>query len=289
MSRSLQSTMVFAVAQNGRVIHVDEVSNGVLCACTCPACHAPLIAKNGGEERAHHFAHDGRIEENSCSETALHFAAKQILSDNKKVQLPDSFIEMNEGNSTVMEFSEVLLEHRLEVPSDSAGHIVADCFGIQNVSRYIIEIAVHHQVDDAKIKKLQALNLPSFEINLTDFAETKWGWENLTQEVLFNVQRRKWLWQPVADTAIQDDLYNRTEWVFEIGGRWVWVKKLPYGNIKIFHRPSDYLRSIVQPLCQHKGFWNKKFNCWVVFDQFKDDILKRLSGAGRLLSHKTNE
>lgn len=281
MSRSLQSTMVFAIAKDGRAVHVDEVSNGALCACTCPACHSPLIAKNGGEERAHHFAHDGRIEENSCSETALHLAAKQILSDNKKVQLPDSIIGMNEGNS-IQEFNEVLLEHRLEVSSNSTGFIVADCFGIQGVSRYIIEIAVHHQVDDAKVKKLQTLNIPSFEINLTDFADIKWEWGNLTQEVLFNVQRRKWLWLPVATPSIQGSLYNQSEWIFEIGGRWVWVKKLPYGNITVFHRPSDYLRSIVQPLCQHKGFWSKKFNCWVVFDQFKDEILKRLSQSGRV-------
>jgi len=61
------------------------------------------------------------------------------------------------------------------------------------------------------------------------------------------------------------------------------VKKLPYGNIRIFHRPNSYLRGIVQPLCQNKGYWNPKFNNWIVFDRFKDDILSCLSASGRLL------
>ncbi|MBA3023190.1 MAG: hypothetical protein KKG03_00535 [Gammaproteobacteria bacterium] len=73
--------------------------------------------------------------------------------------------------------------------------------------------------------------------------------------------------------------------MFDIGGRWVWVKKLPYGNIKVFHRPNDYVRNIVQPLCQNRGFWNPKYNCWVVFDRFQDDVLSSLSQSGRILSH----
>lgn len=294
MSRSLQSIMMFAVAQDGRAVHIDEVSNGAQCICTCPGCHSPLIAKNGGEARAHHFAHDGRIEEHSCSESALHFAAKQILSDYKKVLLPDIPLWGGEGGS-IIEFSEVLLEHRLATHANSGEHIVADCVGVYGPKSIIIEIAVHHQVDLVKSQKLQTLNMPSIEISLTDFAEIAWNWESLTQEVLFSPQRRKWLWQPDTTPIVQvieNDSDNQSEWIFEIGGRWVWVKKLPYGNIKIFHRPNNYVRGIVQPLCQNKGFWNPKFNCWVVFDRFKDDILKCLSESGQLFSQpdrKTSE
>lgn len=281
---------MFAVAQDGRAVHIDEVSNGAKCGCLCPACKSSLIAKNGGEERAHHFAHDGRVEDNACSETALHFAAKQIVADNKKVLLPSATIWGNEGGS-IINFTEVTLEHRLETDAEDGQHIVADCLGISNHRSMIIEIAVHHEVDLIKLKKIQALNIPSIEISLTDFANKTWDWESLTQEVLFSAQRRKWLWQPETKQAAQvveeelkspDINTDQNEWVFDIGGHWVWVKKLPYANIKVFHRPSDYVRKIVQPICQNKGYWNPKFNCWVVFDRFKDDILKSLSVSGRL-------
>lgn len=286
MSRTPKSIMMFAVAQDGRAVHIDEVSNGAQCRCTCPECHTPLIAKNGGDDRAHHFAHDGRQEEHSCSETALHFAAKQIISDNRKVLLPERPLWGGEGGS-VLEFSEVLLEHKLVTNADSADeYIVADCLGVYGPKSIIIEIAVHHQVDLDKSIKLQILNMPSIEISLIDFAEIAWDWESLAKEVLFSAQRRKWLWQPdQTPLSLEEtkELENKTEWIFEIAGRMVWVKKLPYGNIRIFHRPNSYLRGIVQPLCQNKGFWNPKFNNWIVFDRFKDDVLRCLSESGRLI------
>lgn len=295
MSYSLNSIMMFAIAKNGRTVHIDEVLNGAKCECICPACHSPLIAKNEGVERAHHFAHDGRMEEHSCSETALHYAAKQIVADYKMILLPGATILSNQGGA-IIEFNNVILEHRLETDTDGGQHIVADCLGIYGSESIIIEIAVHHQVDLVKSQKIQMLDIPSIEISLTDFADQAWDWKNLTQEVLFSAQRRKWIWQPEppqAEPAITNSLNDQVlrsdqkEWVFDIGGRWVWVKKLPYANIKVFHAPNSYLRSIVEPLCRNKGYWQSKYKCWVVFDQFKDDILKRLTEAGRLMEFQS--
>jgi len=293
MIHTLSSTMVFALAQDGRAVHIDEVPNGSKCECLCPACQSPLIAKNGGEERAHHFAHDGRVEDQFCSETALHFAAKQIVADNKNVLLPSPTLLSSEGGS-IMEFSEVLIEHRLNISTDDHLHIVADCFGVSGSKSLIIEIAVHHEVDLTKLMKIESLGIPSIEISLRDFANISWNWESLTHQVLYSAQRRKWLWQPITDSeelSVEEEIVtpvletNQKEWIFDIGGRWVWVKKLPYGNIKVFHRPNDYVRNIVQPLCQNRGFWNPKYNCWVVFDRFQDDVLSSLSQSGRILSH----
>lgn len=291
MSNSVRSTMMFAFTQDARVVHVDEVMNGAKCGCICPSCHAPLIAKNGGDERAHHFAHDGRLEGHSCSETALHFAAKQIIADQKCLLLPAATLLNNTGGD-IADFTEVRLEYRLEIDSEENQHIVADCFGISGEKSTIIEIAVHNQVNLDKQKKLQLINIPSIEISLTDLADTVWNWANLKEAVLFDAQRRKWLWQPepIQVSAVVEDFHiqsatdtNRQEWIFEIGGKLVWVKKLPIVNFKVFHRPNDYLRHIVQPICQNKGYWNPKFNCWVVFDQFREEVLSKLSVFGRIL------
>ena len=54
-----------AYVPTGELRHVDDVENGKACDCTCPdpRCGQRLIAKNGGEKKIHHFAH----ERGSCS------------------------------------------------------------------------------------------------------------------------------------------------------------------------------------------------------------------------------
>lgn len=294
MNHTAQNIMTFAIDQDGHVVHVDEVLNGSTCGCSCPSCHSALIAKNEGKERAHHFAHDGRIEEHSCSETALHFAAKQIITNKKRMLLPAAMIWEEGGEEKIIEFNDVILEHRLEAVVDDGNHIVVDCFGTYGNESMIIEIAVHHEVDLFKLKKIRALNIPSIEISLADIAENPWDWENLTHEVLFSAFRRKWLWQPepTAEPPIEPPLLSNQlaghiglkEWIFDIGGSWVWVRELPYGNMKVFHRPSDYARKVVEPICRNRGFWNKQFKSWIVFDKFKDEILRCLAESGRQLN-----
>jgi hypothetical protein len=236
--------MVFAHTENGRVVHVDEVPNGGKCGCLCPACKSPVIAKNGGDERAHHFAHDGRVEDQYCSETALHFAAKQIVADNKKVLLPSPTLLSNEGG-TIVDFSDIYIEHKLSTGTDDHSHIVADCFGITATKSIIVEIAVHHEVDLNKLMKIEYLGIPAIEISLRDFSNISWDWESLTNEVLYSAQRRKWLWQPITDSEVEvvaEEIItpavktDQSEWVFDIGGCWVWVKKLTYVNFKVFYR-----------------------------------------------------
>lgn len=294
MSHTQQYIMTFAIGHDGRVVHVNEVSNGAKCGCSCPSCHSPLIAKNEGGERAHHFAHDGRLEEHSCSETALHFAAKQIVADKMRVLLPGAPIWEENKEERIVELNEVILEHRLEDTTDEGNLVVVDCLGTFGAESLIIEIAVHHQVDLVKLKKLESLNIPSMEISLIDLADKPWDWENLTQEVLFGAYRRKWLWQPepiTADVAFEQPTSNLPisfpelkEWTFDVGGTWVWVRELPYGNIKVFHRPSEYARKVVEPICRSRGYWNAKFKSWIVFDKFKVDILRCLNESGRQLN-----
>ena len=49
---------IFSWAENaeGRMVHVDSVSRGLQCGCTCPNCHEPLLARHG-EKNEHGFAH----------------------------------------------------------------------------------------------------------------------------------------------------------------------------------------------------------------------------------------
>jgi len=127
------------------------------------------------------------------------------------VMLPGATILSNAGGE-IVEFSDVVLEHRLGTDADGEQHIVADCMGTYGSESIIIEIAVHHQVDLVKSKKIQMLNIQAIEISLTDFAGKPWNWGNLTQEVLFSEQRRKWLWQPEPAPAEQIIANSGANW-----------------------------------------------------------------------------
>ena len=54
----MKKEYVFSWAENteGKMVHVDSVSRGLRCECTCPNCHEKLLARHG-DEREHGFAH----------------------------------------------------------------------------------------------------------------------------------------------------------------------------------------------------------------------------------------
>ena len=47
----------YAIDASGKLVHVDDVPNGLKCGCHCPCCNERLEAKNAGKRNIHHFAH----------------------------------------------------------------------------------------------------------------------------------------------------------------------------------------------------------------------------------------
>ncbi len=65
----------YALDAAGHVVHVDHVPRGKDCACSCPSCEQPVLARQG-EIRQHHFAHIGL----RCDpDGQLHETAKLLL------------------------------------------------------------------------------------------------------------------------------------------------------------------------------------------------------------------
>lgn len=71
----------YAINRSGELVHVDDVPTGLDCECFCPACKEPLIAKNQGEIRLHHFAHKSGTECKYAQETMLHLLAKEKIQE----------------------------------------------------------------------------------------------------------------------------------------------------------------------------------------------------------------
>lgn len=78
--------LLFACDAHGALVHVDDVANGAACACTCPSCGQPLVAKNGGCVLIHHFAH----QKGTCkwaAEAAVILIALSILQESRAMRV----------------------------------------------------------------------------------------------------------------------------------------------------------------------------------------------------------
>ena len=69
--------LTYAIASDGHFVNIDEVKTGKECCCICPACKEPLVAKNKGMVRVHHFAHQSGTECDWAYESMLHLLAKE--------------------------------------------------------------------------------------------------------------------------------------------------------------------------------------------------------------------
>ena len=69
--------LTYACDSGGILRYIDDVPNGNACGCVCPACGKPLMARNRGEMRIHHFAHQTGAECEYAYETMLHLFAKE--------------------------------------------------------------------------------------------------------------------------------------------------------------------------------------------------------------------
>ena len=72
----MATELPYGVNSENRLVHVSDVPNGRACACDCPGCKAPLIARQG-RIRVWHFAHDNPAPE--C-ESWLHATAKRLFA-----------------------------------------------------------------------------------------------------------------------------------------------------------------------------------------------------------------
>ena len=57
------------------------------------------------------------------------------------------------------------------------------------------------------------------------------------------------------------------------------VRKLPSGDIAIWHPYHKQTRSIGETICRNRGHWNDQYNNWIVFSGHKQQVLNALDAA----------
>ena len=185
--------------KEGRQVHISALSEesdkyrGIKCGLVCPACGSDLIAKLG-EAREHHFAHASSFPCEYGLETALHKRAKEILEEEKRINLPEITVrsEVLAGCKQVI-LDKVWLEKCL-------GNIRPDVRATSKEGKeLLVEIYVTHEVGKKKIKRIQELGISTIEIDLSDLSHASISDEELRSILIQGTERKKWLYNAFAE------------------------------------------------------------------------------------------
>jgi Competence protein CoiA-like family len=184
----------------GKIVHVSEVARGLICGCVCPRCGAELVARLGAL-REHHFAHFRESDCPGAAESLLHRLAKELLSNAQALALPayiyratrkrfgvPASIEREIFAATRMSISGVAVEQPL-------GAIVPDLLLRSGEKDVILEIAVSHPVDRAKLRQIRRMNIPALELGLLA-ADVLLSPTELSQRLVEDTSIKSWLFHP---------------------------------------------------------------------------------------------
>ena len=179
------------------LVHISEAQQGLACGCVCPSCKERLVARKG-PITVHHFAHNKGAECAKAVETALHLAAKQILSERREIVLPAVHIAFNAYRDPIpvsaertFSLDEVHAEHRTE---DIVPDILAYCRRVP----LMIEIRVTHEVDDNKLAKIRKLGISTIEIDLSSISRA-FSPDELLDAVVRRTDNKKWVFNAKAE------------------------------------------------------------------------------------------
>ncbi len=176
--------------KDGKLVEVSQVLKGLDCNCICPSCKSSLVARKGAK-KVHHFAHYKKSDCVGGVETALHLAAKEILEKNREIKIP-AVTSSNVNTKRILydeqtiHFEKVFLENRI---NDIIPDLIIEFQGKQ----LLIEIAVTHFIDVAKLQKIKQLNISALEINLSKINK-QITFDALKKILIEEVTNKKWIY-----------------------------------------------------------------------------------------------
>lgn len=181
--REAKPYLTYALNKDGKLVHIDSVPNGKICDCVCPHCKGELIAKNGGEQKMHHFAHSNGADCSGAIESALHIMAKEVLQEAKSIFLPSV---AHYCAATLLHFETIEIE-----PHDKTLNLRPDCIGKYEDKMIWIEFKRSHAVDKRKKGKIISARIDCIEIDLNGCALDP----NELREFLINqTDKRIWIY-----------------------------------------------------------------------------------------------
>jgi hypothetical protein len=194
----------------GEIVHVSEVPRGLDCGCVCARCRDVLVARKG-DFREHHFAHYSNSDCSGAAESLLHRLAKELLLNAKSIALPaySYRAKSKRFGAPVSITREIFAANRVCISSvaveQSLGPNVPDLLLRSDEKDLILEIAVSHRVDRAKLRHIRRMKIPALELSLKA-EDVLLARAELLQRLIEETSIKSWLFHP-AQRSVE------AEWV----------------------------------------------------------------------------
>jgi len=168
-----------------RMVRPDQVARGQACECTCVACEARLIARQGAI-REWHFAHSIDTNCERATEAAIHRMAKQLVVDRGAIYVParemvraiygkkrvwEETLSISVQSTGLHHVAEAVVEKSIGFPGVEGEFYRPDVLGNLDGFPIAIEIRNTHAVDDDKLLWLQEHRYSLLEIDVADIAD----------------------------------------------------------------------------------------------------------------------
>ncbi len=172
-------------APSKRMVRPDQVARGQACECTCVACEARLIARQGAI-REWHFAHGSDTNCERATEAAIHRMAKQLIVDRGEIFLParemaraiygkkrvwEETLSISIQSTGLHRVAGAVAEKSIGLPGVEGEFYRPDVLGNLHGFPIAIEVRNTHAVDDDKLRWLQEHRYSLLEIDVADIAD----------------------------------------------------------------------------------------------------------------------
>jgi hypothetical protein len=197
---SRDADLVYGLDGSGHVRHISEVESGLACGCACPSCGKLLIARKGSA-RVHHFGHQASFSCAGAPETALHKLAKEIISEQRRLVVPEVTARYRDEIKVFHPRQTVQFDKTVE----EARHLndfIPDLYAEREGRRLLVEIYVTHACDELKRAELRKNGIATIEIDLSRCPRN--ASRSAVEEAVFEAAPRTWLFHPKIDAAVAD-------------------------------------------------------------------------------------
>jgi hypothetical protein len=191
----------------GRLVRAADVPRGDACGCVCPDCRRPFQTHQG-PKRPWHFQHKPAPgQPASCAgypETMLHRLAKQTIADAGELWLPALVARHQHYREEIQPARRVAIsDARLE---PHLGQIKPDLIATSANRELIIEVAVTHKAEPAKLAWLASNERPAIELDLSAGRDMA---ADAIADFILREAPRIWLWhrdQAAIDAALAAEI-----------------------------------------------------------------------------------
>lgn len=202
--------LTMALNKDNVLVEIDSVPNGKNCGCRCPYCKTSLIARNGGNIREHHFAHENDADCGHAVESALHKLAKEVIEKEKSVCLPSYYKEgFPTGFVTLHDVKVEEYDNQLKIIPDVEGLLYTG-------ERLLIEILNTHEVDDKKRDIIISNNLKCIEIDVKSVPLDR---TKMTEYLCHSFENRYWISDDYSYIFRQEKIKNPQGYILNLAAQ----------------------------------------------------------------------